>query len=85
MAQRQDPEENRMAHRRHSFAVLSLEGGADLYTVSKLWGIPTFRQPQAYAKATDGMKRKAVNALPEINLDKRGEIVPMPKVEGAEQ
>jgi integrase len=70
---------------RHSFAVLSLEGGADLYTVSKLLGHTDIQTTQAYAKATDGMKRKAVNALPEINLDKRGEIVPMPKVEGAEQ
>jgi integrase len=56
---------------RHTFAVLSLEGGADLYTVSKLLGHTDIATTQGYAKATDGMKRKAVDALPEISLQKR--------------
>lgn len=67
---------------RHTFAVLSLQGGADLYTVSKLLGHTDIQTTQVYAKATDGMKRKAVDALPEISLDQKAIIIPMPKAEG---
>lgn len=56
---------------RHTFAVLSLESGTDLYTVSKLLGHTSIKTTQVYAKATDTMKRRAVDALPAIELPKR--------------
>jgi len=55
---------------RHTFAVLTLEGGADFYTVSKLMGHTKPQTTAVYAKATDGMKRKAVEGLPDLDLGK---------------
>ena len=53
---------------RHTFAVLALEGGADFFTVSKLMGHTKPLATAVYAKATDRMKRQAINGLPTIAL-----------------
>jgi integrase len=53
---------------RHTFATLTLEGGADFSTVSRLLGHTKLSTTLVYAKSTDGAKRRAVEGLPELDL-----------------
>jgi site-specific recombinase XerD len=53
---------------RRTFATMALEHGADIYTVAKLLGHGSISNVTKYAKVTDKLRRKAINALPEIEL-----------------
>ncbi|MBQ6565750.1 MAG: site-specific integrase [Treponema sp.] len=51
---------------RRTFATLALGHGADAVTVARLLGHTGLGQVMKYAKATDEMKRRAVDAMPEL-------------------
>ena len=51
---------------RRTFATLTLGSGADAITVARLLGHTGLGQVMKYAKATDEMKRRAVDALPDL-------------------
>jgi len=53
---------------RHTCAVLMLENGADLYTVSKFLGHRELRTTQIYAKIVDKKMKEAANIIPELKL-----------------
>jgi len=48
---------------RHSFAVIGLTAGADLYSISKLLGHKSIQSTQRYAKVTDQVKRIACDKI----------------------
>lgn len=53
---------------RHTFAVMLLNNGVDLYTLSKLLGHKNLKNTQIYAKIVDTKKREAINMIPELKL-----------------
>lgn len=55
---------------RHTFAVMMLDLGTDIYTVSKLLGHRELSTTQIYAKVLDKNKQKAVESIPDIWSDK---------------
>lgn len=54
---------------RHTFAVMMLDLGTDIYTVSKLLGHRELTTTQIYAKVLDKNKQAAVQRIPNILLD----------------
>lgn len=55
---------------RHTYAVLQLEGGTDIYTVSKLMGHKELKTTQVYADVVNDTKRKAANTIKIHNTPK---------------
>ncbi len=53
---------------RHTFAVMQMSLGTELYTLSKLLGHAELKTTQIYAKIIDVKKREAVNKIPNINI-----------------
>ncbi len=53
---------------RHTHAILLLNSGVDIFTVSELLGHSEIKTTMVYAKIVDQKKREAVNLLPDINF-----------------
>ncbi|RNL95200.1 site-specific integrase [Sinomicrobium pectinilyticum] len=53
---------------RHTCAVLLLEHGADIYTVSKILGHRELRTTEIYAKIVDTKMKEAANIIPELKI-----------------
>ena len=51
---------------RHSFAIMMLDAGVDLYTLSKLMGHKSIETTQIYAKILDKNKQAAVTRIPKL-------------------
>ena len=54
---------------RHTNAVLLLENGADIYTVSKRLGHRELRTTEIYAKIVDSKMKEAAEKIPELTLE----------------
>lgn len=59
---------------RHTFAVMMLDLGTDIYTVSKLLGHKMLSTTQIYAKVLDKNKQKAVANIPNLFETKEDDV-----------
>ena len=53
---------------RHTFAVIQLTIGTDIYTVSKLLGHSELKTTQIYADIIDAQRKEAMHKIPEIGI-----------------
>jgi integrase/recombinase XerD len=53
---------------RHTFAVIQLTLGTEIFTLSKLLGHSELKTTQIYSKIVDEKKREAVNKIPDITI-----------------
>ena len=53
---------------RHTFAILQLSMGTDIYTVSKLLGHSELKTTQIYADILDQNRKQAMHKLPDIGI-----------------
>ena len=53
---------------RHTFAVLSLSAGNDIYTTSKLLGHKSVKVTEIYAKLINKKKQEAIDKMPTVEL-----------------
>ncbi len=53
---------------RHTFAVMLISSGVDIYRVSKLMGHKSLRTTEIYTKLIDEKKKEAVDRLPIIEV-----------------
>ncbi len=67
---------------RRTFGTLALQAGGDLKSVSSLLGHKKLTHTAQYLKTDDATQRTVVDAIPELEIQKPGAVVPMKKVEG---
>lgn len=60
---------------RHSFAMMSLEASGDIFAVSRLLGHSDIQVTTRYLHFMDERKRAILGALPEIEIQEKGEVL----------
>jgi len=64
---------------RHSFAMMTLAASGDLYAVSRLLGHNNIQMTTVYLQLIDPRAREIMASLPEIELNRKPQIIKMPE------
>ncbi len=54
---------------RHTFAIIQIDLGTDIYTLSKLLGHSILETTQIYSDVLDTKRKEAMNKIPDININ----------------